>query len=61
MVVGIPASLPLSKKVELDPRLQITQACTDWRELVFHTPELWKLEFSHIPERSSASQLTHAW
>lgn len=61
MVVGIPASLPLSGEDGLDPRLQITQVCMDWRKIAFHTPELWKLEFSHIPERSSASQLAHAW
>lgn len=60
IVVGVPASFPLSRKV-LDPRLQLTQVCANWRHIAFHTPELWKIRFSRIPERSSASKLANAW
>ncbi|KAF9463468.1 hypothetical protein BDZ94DRAFT_612974 [Collybia nuda] len=60
-VVGVPASFPLSVGAALDPRLQLTQVCADWRQIAFHTPELWKIRFSRIPETSSASELASAW
>lgn len=63
IAVGVPSSLPLPKETALDPRLQVTQVCADWRQIAFDTPELWKLVFSRIPEgsESSACKLANAW
>lgn len=59
--VGVPPSFPLPKELDLDPRLQITQVCADWRRIAFTTPELWKITLSRIPDRPSASKLINAW
>lgn len=59
--VGVPPSFPLPKELDLDPRLQITQVCADWRRIAFTIPELWKITLSRIPNRPSASKLIDAW
>jgi hypothetical protein len=61
IIVDVPASFPLDPEAELDPRLQVSQVCADWRRIAFDTPELWKLTYSSIPKSSSPSKLGNAW
>lgn len=60
-VVDVPPDFPLAKEVVLDPRVQITHVCADWRQIAFDTPELWRITLSRIPDRSSVSKLINAW
>lgn len=62
-VVGVPPSfsLPNYKAAAMDPRLQLTQVCADWRRIAFDITELWKIAFSRIPAGSSPSKLINAW
>lgn len=62
-VVGVPPSFPLPnyKAAAMDPRLQLTQVCADWRRIAFDITELWKIAFSRIPAGSSPSKLINAW
>lgn len=60
IVVGIPHSLPLHKEITLDPRLQITHVCVNWRQIAFATPELWNFRFTPLPSLSTV-KLAGAW